>query len=229
MSAYPFASSAKVTETLGVLETSNIATTQQTLLQQILVACGVTGGPPPPTPPSTPTGFTATAQESAALLSWDAQPEADTFEIYFGATNVFGSASLLTAAATGTSFTHNVGNGIQPGQKYFYWIRAVNTDGESAWSSSVAARSFVTVNGGGSSRSLSTPTGTWTFGTLFFGTNPITSDYAVTYLGSSYNYFAGFGWYNSVTFDPADSLSISGAFTFQNNSGSAFTFWNSEP
>lgn len=44
MSAYPFASSAKVTETLGVLETSNIATTQQTLLQQILVAIGVTGG-----------------------------------------------------------------------------------------------------------------------------------------------------------------------------------------
>jgi len=48
MSAYPFASSAKVTETLGVLETSNIATTQQTLLQQILVACGVGGTPPDP-------------------------------------------------------------------------------------------------------------------------------------------------------------------------------------
>ena len=46
MSAYPFASSAKVNETLGVLETSNIATTQQTLLQQILVACGAGGTPP---------------------------------------------------------------------------------------------------------------------------------------------------------------------------------------
>lgn len=44
MSAYPFASSTKVEETLGVLGTSNIATTQQTLLQQILVACAVNGG-----------------------------------------------------------------------------------------------------------------------------------------------------------------------------------------
>lgn len=43
MSAYPFASDAKVTETLDVLGTRNIATTQQTLLQQILVACGVGG------------------------------------------------------------------------------------------------------------------------------------------------------------------------------------------
>lgn len=46
MSAYPFASNAKIAETLGVLETSNIATTQQTLLQQILVACGAGGTPP---------------------------------------------------------------------------------------------------------------------------------------------------------------------------------------
>jgi hypothetical protein len=44
MSAYPFASSAKVNETLDALETNNIATTQQTLLQQILVACSVGGG-----------------------------------------------------------------------------------------------------------------------------------------------------------------------------------------
>lgn len=47
MSAYPFASSAKVEETLDVLGTRNIATTQQTLLQQILVACGVGGSTPP--------------------------------------------------------------------------------------------------------------------------------------------------------------------------------------
>lgn len=48
MSAYPFASSEKVAETLGVLGTSNIATTQQTLLQQILVACGASRGIPQP-------------------------------------------------------------------------------------------------------------------------------------------------------------------------------------
>lgn len=46
MSAYPFASSEKVNETLNALETSNIATTQQTLLQQILVAIGAGSSPP---------------------------------------------------------------------------------------------------------------------------------------------------------------------------------------
>jgi len=44
MSASPFASSEKVNETLVVIETSNIATTQQTLLQQILIACALGGG-----------------------------------------------------------------------------------------------------------------------------------------------------------------------------------------
>ncbi len=46
MSAYPFASSEKVNETLDALETRNIATTQQTLLQQILVAIGAGSSPP---------------------------------------------------------------------------------------------------------------------------------------------------------------------------------------
>lgn len=44
MSASPFASSEKVNETLVVIETSNIATTQQTILQQILIACALGGG-----------------------------------------------------------------------------------------------------------------------------------------------------------------------------------------
>jgi hypothetical protein len=43
MSAYPFASDAKVTETLSVLGASSIAANQQTLLQQFLVACGKMG------------------------------------------------------------------------------------------------------------------------------------------------------------------------------------------
>ena len=229
MSAYPFASSAKVTETLGVLETSNIATTQQTLLQQILVACGVTGGPPSPTPPATPTGFTATAQESATLLSWNAQPEADTFEIYFGTTNVFGSASLLTAAAIGTSFTHNVGNGIQPGQKYFYWVRAVNTDGESAWSSSVTARSFVTLTNT-QSRVLTTPIGTWTLGTLFFGNSPDPLPNSISLsVGVNLYIHAEGDWYDANTEELANDVAISGTFTLANNSGANITVWNGEP
>lgn len=49
--AYPFASAAKVAETLVVLDTNNIATTQQGLLQQILVACAVTNDGTPTVPP----------------------------------------------------------------------------------------------------------------------------------------------------------------------------------
>lgn len=179
-------------------------------------------------PPSTPTGFTATAQESATLLSWDAQPEADTFEIYFGTTNVFGSASLLTTSATGTSFTHNAGNGIQPGQKYFYWIRAVNTDGESAWSSSVTARSFVII-ADGASQNLVTPTGTWTIGTILFASASLPSGVTIAYGFDAYDYIGGGVWLDQNTAAPSQGLSISGAFQVQNYTGSNLTFWNTEP
>jgi hypothetical protein len=45
MSAYPLASGAKIEETKTLLETSSLATAEQTLLQQILVAVSVNAPP----------------------------------------------------------------------------------------------------------------------------------------------------------------------------------------
>lgn len=228
MSAYLFASAAKVTETLGVLGASSIASTQQTLLQQILVACGASGGTP--TAPSTPTGFTATPNNQFTTLSWDAQPEANTFTINYGLTNDFGASTQLTASATGTTFTHSAGTGLVVGERYYYWIQAANMVGESSFTSSVAARSFVTVANGGSV-TLTTPTGSWSLLSLFFGyaPGPPLPDFLNVIAGIGTYFTLGGEWLDSNTEEPSDSVSISGSFIFTNNSGATFTFWNGEP
>lgn len=184
-------------------------------------------------PPSVPTGFAATAQESEIDLSWDAQPEADTFEIYASTTNIFGTATQLTDAATGTSFTHNAGNGIQVGEKYYYWLRAINASGTSDWTagsaSTVTARSFATLTNT-QSRVLTTPIGTWTLGTLFFGNSPDPLPNSISLsVGVNLYIHAEGDWYDANTEELANDVAISGTFTLANNSGANITVWNGEP
>lgn len=231
MSAYPFASSAKVEETLGVLETSNIATTQQTLLQQILVAIGATGGGPTPTAPDTPTGFAATPGNQFTTLTWDAQSEADTFTINYGLTNDFGASTELTASATGTEFIHSSGEGIQVGERYYYWIQAVNEVGASDFTTSeVAARSFVTL-ADAELGNFVTPAGSWVLTTLFFRTGGNLPLNCTVYWDGGIQAGVSLGdgtWedlINGGTFDPP----ISGPFEFTNSSGITVTFWDTEP
>lgn len=231
MSAYPFASSAKVEETLDVLGTRNIATTQQTLLQQILVAIGATGGEPTPTAPDTPTGFTATAGNQFTTLTWDAQSAAATFTINFGLTNDFGASTELTSTATGAEFIHSSGEGIQVGERYYYWIQAVNEVGASSFTvSEVAARSFVTLSNGANAN-LTTPTGTWVLSTLFFSTNGDLPPNCFVAFNGGVDLGVSIGsnlWEDAINggeFDPA----ISDAFNFENLSGVSVTFWDTEP
>jgi len=185
-------------------------------------------------PPATPTGFTATAGNQLITLTWDAQIAADTFEIYFSTTNDFGTASQLTDTTTGTGFVHNTAAGIHPGEKYYYWIRAINGAGKSDWSdgstSSVTARSYVTVAGSGTIN-LTTPAGSWTLTTLFFrsaGNLPAGCQVVFDW-GSQIGVSLGDGtWEDAImggTFDP----SISGAFTFDNLTASPVTFWDADP
>jgi len=184
--------------------------------------------------PGVPTGFTATAGNQLTALSWDAQISADTFEIYFSTTNDFGTASQLTDTPTGTGFVHNTAAGIQPGEKYYYWIRAINGEGKSDWSdgstSSVTARSYVTVPDSGTVN-LTTPAGSWTLTTLFFRTEGnLPASAIVGYNGGAdVGVSVGDGTWedliNGGTFDP----SISGAFDFNNSTGATVTFWNTEP
>ena len=182
-------------------------------------------------PPSVPTGFAATSQESEIDLSWDAQPEADTFEIYASTTNIFGTATQLTDAATGTSFTHNTGNGIQVGEKYYYWLRAINASGTSDWTagsaSSVTARSFVTI-ADSNSELLTTPFGTWTVGSIIFSTVSLPVGLEIS-ANDTFYVWTGTIWLDQNTFGNGGSDSITGAFTVINSSGASYTFWNTEP
>jgi len=187
-----------------------------------------TGGAAAPVPPGTPTGFTATAAESAIELSWDAQPEADTFEILFSLENNIGTAASLAAGVTGTTFTHDSGESIQVGEKYYYWIKAVNAAGESDYSASVTARSYVTL-ANSAYRNLTVPfSGSWTLETILFGSVAVPDLIYILEDGVEYVSISG-GWLDVNTESPAVGVPVVGTFNVSNFSGSSFTFWNQEP
>lgn len=181
-----------------------------------------------PGPPGDPTGFTATAGNQLITLTWDALPEADTFEILYGLTNFLGSSTSLAAGLTGTSFTFDSGESIQAGEKYYFWIQATNGEGTSNYVGSVTARSYVTVTPPAASVNLTTPTGSWTIGTIIFSQTTLPSGLTINY-SSIIREYDGTGWLNLDTFEYEDGVSVSGAFTITKASGAAFTFWDTEP
>lgn len=187
-----------------------------------------TGGGGAAGPPATPTGFAATAQESEIDLAWDAQPEADNFDVYYGLTNDQGSSTILLTGYVGTSYTFGASDSIQPGEKYYFWISATNGVGTSAYAGSVTARSYVTVNAGGGSESVTTPTGTWTMGTIIFAVAAKPTGLQISANSTVYAW-TGAVWLDTNTFVPSNGVSISGAFTVINNTGSNYTFWDTEP
>lgn len=179
-------------------------------------------------PPATPTGFAATAQESAIELSWDALPEADTFEILFSLENNIGTAASLAAGVTGTTFTHDSGESIQVGEKYYYWIKAVNAAGESDYSASVTARSYVTL-AATTTVSLITPTGIWTLNTLFFRSGGNLPAGCNMLYGADIFASTGEGTWEDAIYGGIVNPAIAGAFDLENTTGSPTTFWNTEP
>lgn len=193
----------------------------------MLLGCGSSGaGGAGGEAPGIPSGFAATAQESAILLSWDNQPSADTFEIRYNLVNDLNTATLLTTSATGTS--HLVDT-LVVGEKYFFWIFSVNAFGESDFSSSVTARSYVMVANSGSVALQVPSPGAINLNDLLFrsgGTVPMGINIS---WGSELFSAAGDGtWEDDINGGPANP-SITGAFTVTNNTGSAFTFWDTEP
>lgn len=179
-------------------------------------------------PPSDPTGFTATAGNQLITLTWDSQPAADTFEIVYSLENTLLTAVSLAAGITGTSFTFDSGESIQAGEKYYFWIQATNGAGTSGYAGSVTARSYVTVTPPAASVNLTTPTGSWTIGTIIFSQTTLPSGLTINY-SSVIREYDGTGWLNLDTFEYEDGVSVSGAFTLTKASGAAFTFWDTEP
>ena len=88
-----------------------------------------------PTAPAAPTGLSATSQDGAIALDWDAVSEADTYRIYRSTSSgVDASGSPLN---TGVGSADYVDDTAENGTKYHYVVTAVATDGgESAESDS---------------------------------------------------------------------------------------------
>lgn len=228
MSAYPFASDTLVAETLGVIGAPYVGTTQQTLLRQVLVACG-SGGAVPSTP-STPTGFTATPGNQFTTLNWNAQSEADTFTINYGLTNDFGASTELTASATGAQFVHSSGESIVVGNRYYYWIQAVNLIGESSFTTSeVSARSYVTL-GNTENATLQVPSpGAINLNDLLFRTGGAVPAGVNLVWGVDLFNSSGVGTWEDVINGGFVNPVISGVFLVENFTGAALTFWDTEP
>ncbi|MDR1220584.1 MAG: fibronectin type III domain-containing protein [Treponema sp.] len=103
------------------------------------------------TAPSAPTGVSATAQSSSSVsVSWNAVSGATSYKVYYE----IGSSSAKNLAATvySESYTHN---GLSAGTTYYYYIKAVNSYGESDYSQfDYATTSSVAVAGSSSSNAI---------------------------------------------------------------------------
>jgi len=86
--------------------------------------------------PTVPTGVNATTQSTSSIsVSWNPVTGATSYKVYYTTGSSSGS-KIQAGTASGTSYTHN---GLQGGTTYYYFIIAVNTSGESDYSSSSSA------------------------------------------------------------------------------------------
>ena len=98
-------------------------------------------------PPAAPTGVLAGdgASTASVAVSWTASSGATGYDVYRYTSNNSGSASLLGSDIATTSYTDSTAT---PGVIYYYWVKAKNASGSSAFSASDSGY-----------RALSAPTG----------------------------------------------------------------------
>lgn len=128
---------------------------ESSLSSYVSAKLGTSGGGSSATKPSTPTGLTATGNQSYIGLSWNSVSNASRYNVY-RSTSAYGSFSLVKST-TSTSYTDS---SVSSGMTYYYKISAENSYGESSLSSYVSAKPGTSGGGGGSSTTKpSTPTG----------------------------------------------------------------------
>ena len=93
----------------------------------------------PVSAPAAPVNFNVSDDTvlSTVQLNWDPVLGASYYEIYRGPTDFTGNATLLTGRVEGTSF---LDGSAAPGVTYYYWIRAYNPGGYSAFTGPVAGK-----------------------------------------------------------------------------------------
>ena len=91
-----------------------------------------------PVPPSTPTGLTAIAISSNQIdLSWNDVSNETSYTLFRNTVNITNSATNIAGfSANNTNYNDT---GLNQGTLYFYWVKAYNTSGESAFSSVASA------------------------------------------------------------------------------------------
>ena len=88
------------------------------------------------TKPSATSGITTckATSETSIFLAWDAVSSADTYDIEYTTKKEYFNGSDGTTIVNGIKTTQYEFTGLETGDEYFFRVRAVNTEGESAWS-----------------------------------------------------------------------------------------------
>lgn len=88
------------------------------------------------TMPSTPTGITTirATSETSVYLEWPAVTSATSYDLEYTTKKEYFDGSDQTTEQKDIKTTHFEKTGLETGEEYFFRVRAVNEDGESAWS-----------------------------------------------------------------------------------------------
>lgn len=88
------------------------------------------------TKPSSPATITTCRanSETSVYLEWPAVSKATSYDIEYTTKKEYFDGSNQTTIETGIKFAHYELGGLETGQEYFFRVRAVNGEGESAWS-----------------------------------------------------------------------------------------------
>lgn len=88
------------------------------------------------TKPSASGGITSlrATSSTSVYLAWEAVSNADTYEIEYTTKQEYFDSSDQTTTVSGITTPNYTKTGLESGQEYFFRVRAVNGQGESAWS-----------------------------------------------------------------------------------------------
>lgn len=86
--------------------------------------------------PATPSGITSikAKSETSVYLEWSAAATATSYDLEYATKLEYFDGSDQTSTQSNIEFTHYEKGGLEPGQEYFFRVRAVNTHGASGWS-----------------------------------------------------------------------------------------------
>ena len=86
--------------------------------------------------PSAPSGITEirATSETSVYLEWPEISTAKTYDIEYTTKKQYFDGSDQTTTISGIEFNHYEKTGLEGGEEYFFRVRAVNENGESAWS-----------------------------------------------------------------------------------------------